>query len=470
MASTVREALSGFPLGLTVTPPDAASERALVRGVALILFHVTDAATAARAKALVASTAALPQPVKLIAIGESGLPEHGLALLRAGAAEYLERPLDLRRLTLLIDVLTIRARLQVSQVPSAPKVIAQCTEDGEFLYATSAPMGRVIDQIRRVAPMDTNVLIQGETGTGKTRLARVIHDLSPRRDRPFLVVNCAALSTTLIESEMFGHVRGAFTGADRDRTGKFAQAAGGTLFLDEVDSLPIEIQAKLLRVVEERVFEPVGTNTSLSMTARLITASNKPLDRECEAGRFRFDLFFRLNVVTFPVPPLREQADVFPSLVANFVRKFGERTGRKITGIAPDAMAVLTAYRWPGNIRELRNAIERAVALRTGGEIQLDDFPDTIRTGLNTYSIAPAPTDDTREMTAMNATAEMRALRPQAEQGTLAGRKADAEATLIRDVLRKNKNNRARTASDLGISRETLYKKLHRYGLFNAVA
>jgi transcriptional regulator with PAS, ATPase and Fis domain len=244
---------------------------------------------------------------------------------------------------------------------------------------------------------------------------------------------------------MFGHVKGAFTGADRDRAGKFADAADGTLVLDEVDSLPPELQAKLLRVVEDRVFEPVGSNKSQPMRARLIAAGNRPLDREVEAGKFRADLFFRLNVVTFHVPPLRERLpQAFAAMIEQFVAEFAGRAGRAIPGLTPEARAALEQFSWPGNVRELRNAIERAVALRPEGLIELDDLPDTVRAGVRLPVSQPPP------------------------DASLAEAKHSAEATRIADALRKNRNNRLKAAAELGISRMTLYKKLHRYGMFDA--
>lgn len=429
-------------------------------GVALLLASVRGAADVSGVTELLQTATALPEPVKTVVIGERGQTRAGLALLRAGAADYLERPLDLRRLALLADVLTVRTRLELAR--SEPP--ATRTPDAPLSPDQAGLMGQVMEQVRRVAPTESTVLLQGETGTGKTRLARVIHDLSPRRDLPLLVVNCAALSPTLVESEMFGHVRGAFTGADRNRTGKFAEAAGGTLVLDEIDSLPLELQAKLLRVVEERVFEPVGSNESQPMQARLIATANRPLAREVEAGRFRSDLFFRLSVVTFELPPLRDRLDALPALIGRFTSELGGRAGRPITGVAPAALSALTAYPWPGNVRELRNVIERAVALLPGGVIGPADLPEAVRT---------AAPDDTRELLALASAAQVPVAPSEptvaeADRRTLAETAAGAEARHIAAALRKNNNNRRRTASELGISRETLYKKLHRYGLFDS--
>jgi transcriptional regulator with PAS, ATPase and Fis domain len=281
--------------------------------------------------------------------------------------------------------------------------------------------------------------LAGETGTGKTRLARSIHELSPRRADPFVVVNCGALAANLIESEMFGHVKGAFTGADRDRIGKFTDARDGTLVLDEIDSLPLSSQAKLLRAVEERVFEPVGSNKSQPMRARLIAASNRQLDKEVEAGRFRSDLYYRLNVVQFYLPPLRERRSEISNLIAGFITEFTARNGRPAQGFAEEALHAIEAYDWPGNIRELRNVIERAVALCPGGEIRLRDLPEAIgRAAARSTSTCSAAVKD------------------------------PASAARIVEALEKHGNNRLRAAVELGISRMTLYKKLHAFGLFGA--
>jgi DNA-binding NtrC family response regulator len=338
-------------------------------------------------------------------------------------------------LAYLVDVLTLRARL-TAPVPQPARV--QCLdENNPFFYAAAEPVGQVMEQVQRVASQQTTLLLTGETGTGKTRLARLIHDLSPRRGKPFLVLNCGCLTANLIESEMFGHVKGAFTGADRDRTGKFAEAGSGTLFFDDIDALPPALQAKLLRAVEERVFEPVGSNKTLPLEARLIVATNRSLEEEVEAGRFRSDLYYRLNVVAFYLPPLRERSGVIGAMVTRFIKEFVTRNAGQVQGIAAPALHALEAYDWPGNIRELRNVIERAVALCPGPEIQVADLPEAMRPAGN----APA------------------------SEGTLSQTKEGAESARITEVLSKHGNNRLRAAAELGISRMTLYKKLHKYGL-----
>jgi len=325
-----------------------------------------------------------------------------------------------------------------------------------LLDALPPEMKGLQEQIRRVAPQETTLLLVGETGTGKTRLARLVHDLSPRRDDPFLVVDCGALSASLIESELFGHLKGSFTGADRDRAGKLAAAAGGTLLLDEINSLPLQLQAKLLRVVDERVFEPVGSNRAQPVRARLIAACNVPLEQEVAAGRFRSDLFYRLNVVAFYLPGLRDRRAAIAGLARKFLAEFAARNRPDVHGMTAAAQRALEGYDWPGNIRELRNVIERAVALCAGDEIGPDDFPEPVRAGASRPLPPPPPPVPGTSLTAV------------APSRTLAGAKEEAEIQRITEALRRHGNNRLRAAAELGISRMGLYKKLRKYGLFDA--
>jgi two-component system response regulator HydG len=325
--------------------------------------------------------------------------------------------------------------------------ISDEVDEDPITEAFGPGLARLGEQVRRVASQETTVLLAGETGTGKTRLARYLHEQSRRQDGPFLVIDCGALSPSLIESEMFGHVRGAFTGADRDRPGKFAAAARGTVFLDELNSLPLTLQSRLLRVVDERVFEPVGSNRPVPLEARLIAATNARLDREVEVGRFRSDLYYRLNVVEFFLPPLRERGQVVPRLTRRFLAEFVKRNRPDIRGIAADALGLIASYDWPGNLRELRNVLERAVALAPGPVVQAADLPEPVRQGR---------WEMPRETSAGRS--------PQLS-ATLASAKEDAEVARIREALEKHDNNRARAAAELGISRMGLYKKLKRYRL-----
>jgi DNA-binding NtrC family response regulator len=494
-AREVISATRGFRLEVVAEIATACNEILVDDRILVVLVHLdgrTDFAGVTRLLQAVARTGRL---VVTIAIQEREDPEQALALARLGVAECLSRPLDLGRLSYLIDAWTIEARYAPRKSPS-PAVgageVHGLGDESPFLFVPDTRMGRMIDQIKRIAPLETSVMLGGETGTGKTHLAGVIHRLSPRRDQPFLTINCGALAANLLESELFGHVKGAFTGADAERTGKLAAVGRGTLFLDEIDSLPPELQAKLLRVVEERAFEPVGSNRMMRLRARLIVASNRPLEREVAAGRFRADLYYRFNVVAFEMPPLRERRPLIPALARSLLAEFASRTGRRIDAIAPEAMQALLAHSWPGNIRELRNVIERAVALCPGDVIGLDDLPDHF------HQIAPAtapepspPTElpsapghaSSPTLAAPGVTSRLSSPEPStlpfaasvADQpvidrsfwgrSALAETKDQAELWLITRALERHGQNRLRAASELGISRMTLYKKLHKYGM-----
>jgi two-component system response regulator AtoC len=374
--------------------------------------------------------------------------QQAIAMLRAGAADYFGLPQDLKKLA---HILATKAG-GLPQTALAEKVPTHCRpgQDPHF-YVLSPEMIEVMDKVRRVITKDATLLLTGETGTGKTRLARYIHECSPRCERPFLVVDCGALAGTLIESEMFGHIKGSFTGADRDRTGKLTAAGEGTLLLDEINALPLTLQSKLLRAVDERLFEPVGSTRLLPLKARIIVASSAPLDQEVRAGRFRADLFYRLNVVGFHLPPLRERPAAIAPLANKFLAEYSLRNGRGIHGISHEALEILIAYDWPGNIRELRNVMERAVALAAGQEIQLKDLPPHLRSTMQ--SRLPLPVPDV-----IGYSSAPRSLFQAA---------AEAEHARITQALLKHKNNRLRAAAELGISRMALYKKLQKYGLRN---
>jgi two-component system, NtrC family, response regulator PilR len=411
--------------------------------VPLGLIHLPAEGDAAEVTRFVAAVAARQPGCALVVLSDPRGAHPPDAFLRAGAAYHAQLPVEPGRLACLLETLTARARSGAGPAPSLRP--ADPPELGPFLAGLDP---EVLGQLRRVAPQETTVLFSGETGTGKTSLARLTHALSPRRAEPFLVVDCAALSPGLLESELFGHVRGAFTGAERDRAGKFAAAGAGTLLLDEVNSLPAALQAKLLRAADERVFEPVGSNRQVPLRARLLAATNTPLDGEVRAGRFRADLYYRLNVVGLYLAPLRQRRGAVAALAGRFLAELAGRGGGAARRLAAEAVAALEGYHWPGNVRELRNVIERAVALCPGAEVQLDDLPPAVREAVRD---APAAT------------------RGCAAGGrTLGESREEVEVLRITEALVRHNNNRQRAAAELGISRMALYKKLHKYGLMGA--
>lgn len=316
----------------------------------------------------------------------------------------------------------------------------------ENIVGRSPAMIEVFETVKQVAPTPATVLIQGESGTGKELIARAIHQLSPRARQPLVIVHCAALAPTVLESELFGHEKGAFTGAHERRIGRFEQANGGTLFLDEIGEIDATTQVKLLRVLGERTFERVGSNKTISVDVRLIAATNKPLANLVKAGIFREDLYFRLRVVELWLPPLRERPGDVPILAYHFLRTISAEYGKKVNDFTMDALQALVRYHWPANVRELRNAIEGAVALCRGDKITLRDLPPNVRGALLS--------EQTSSTSAANA---------QAADSSLTLR--EAEKQLIIRALQETQGNRTKAAERIGISRRTLHRKLRAYGL-----
>jgi DNA-binding NtrC family response regulator len=421
--------------------------------VQLVLIHLSDSQGEDGVADVLQATSGLERSCPTLVLVDNYQPEQAISLLKLGVADYFATPVDLAKLAFLLDVVSLRCQPPVKPAPVAAARPLRAGPAEVHHYVVAPEIAELMEQVRRVAPQDITILVTGETGTGKTHLARLIHQLSPRRDKPFLVVDCSALSASLIESEMFGHVKGAFTGADSERAGKLAVVGEGTLVLDEINSLPPALQGKLLRAVEERVFEPVGSNRSVPLRARLITVSNVPLEEEVSAGRFRADLYYRLNVVGFFVPPLRDRRGAIAPLCNKFLAEFMCRNRPDLTGIAPEASKALQEYHWPGNVRELRNVLERATALAAGPVVQLSDIPELIRSASNQADRLPAPLDSTEEV---------------APNGTLGQARDAIEMRRIREALGKHRNNRMRAAAELGISRMGLYKKLHKYGLIES--
>ena len=364
-----------------------------------------------------------------------GTVETAVEAMRQGAYDFLMKPVNLDHLdTLVARALTAHDLKQKAQTPETPP-------DGkhglENIIGESPAMNAVFDIIRRVAPTQASILIQGASGTGKELVAQAIHRLSTQSKGPFVAVHCAALSSTLLESELFGHEKGAFTGTTGQRRGRFEMADGGTLFLDEISEIDLATQVKLLRVLEERTFERVGGEETITVDIRIVTATNKDLRDDVRQGKFREDLFFRLNVVDILLPALRERAGDIPLLADRFVKEYAERNAKPIKGLMPETLELLTRYGWPGNVRELRNAIEKMVVLAQTEWLTPDDVPGNIR------------------MTARGESPP-----PEGVGGSL----ADAEKQTIVSTLAQHNGNRTRAAAELGISRRTLHRKLKAWG------
>ena len=375
--------------------------------------------------------------------------EQELRRLRMGVRECLTRPLDLRRLTYLIDSLTMRSRLEDARAAKPAAV------DGQLTGAASAAMRQLLNRAQRIAARDVSILLNGETGVGKTHLARWIHQTSPRASRPFVSVNCGSLPPNLIESELFGHKKGAFTGADEDRTGKFAFVQDGTLLLDEIDSLPLPSQAKLLRVLDEGIFERIGCNKSLPFRGRLIVASNRTLEELIERDLFRADLYYRLNVVQFHIPALRNRIDEIRPLVRDFLDTLAKKHDISVPAVDNQVWSVLETYHWPGNLRELRNTIEHAVAHCEGTTIGLEELPAKFsEAGAMAALAAPRASSEALPAATVG----------QSRNGLAKARQV-GEYRYLLDVLDMCDNNRTQAARALGISRTALYKKLGIFGI-----
>ena len=354
---------------------------------------------------------------------------------------FLEKPLQPGVVRTLLE----RAVQQNRLAMEAERLNSQLSYQGVLgdLVGDSMCMKEIFSLIRQVAPTTASVLISGESGTGKELVARAIHTLSRRSTGPFVAVNCAALPESLMESELFGHEKGAFTGANERRIGRFEQADGGTLFLDEIGEIDATTQVKLLRVLGERTFERVGANKTIAVDVRLIAATNKPLPAMVKAGTFREDLYFRLRVVELWLPPLRERPGDVPLLALHFLKEVATEYGRPVTDFTVDALQALMNYAWPANVRELRNAIEGAVALCRGDKITLRDLPPNVRGAALAIPAAGG--------------------RSVLEQPTLT--LEEAERQLIIRALQETKGNRTLAAKNLGVSRRTLHRKLHVYHL-----
>ena len=386
---------------------------------------------------LIARAKSLPKPPICILMTAYGSEELAVDAMKRGADDYIAKG------RLQIDELEMRiARALKQQNLEVENVSLRQQLDAKFgmenIIGQSPAMTEIFEIIQQVAPTRATVLVLGESGTGKELVARAVHQLSPRAKQPFVAVHCASLAPTLLESELFGHEKGAFTGAYERRVGRFEQAQGGTLFLDEIGEIDATIQVKLLRFLGERTFERVGSNKTLTADVRLVAATNKNLEELVKAGKFREDLFFRLRVVEIELPPLRTRTDDVPLLAQAFLREYARENGKAVNDFTADALEAMINYSWPGNVRELRTAIEHAVVLSRGERISLRDLPAAVR---------GAAAGDTKLLPGNTVTVK------------------DAEKQLIQRALKETDGNRTHAARKIGMSRRTFHRKLHEYHL-----
>jgi two-component system nitrogen regulation response regulator NtrX len=376
------------------------------------------------------------QDVATVMISGHGTIETAVKAIKLGAYDFVEKPLSLEK-----TVIVVKNALKHRRLEEENRYLRERFESKHVLIGDSPPMRELRQEIALAAPTNGRVLIFGENGTGKELVARSIHSQSLRRTAKFVEVNCAAIPEELIESELFGHVKGAFTGALTDKNGKFEAADGGTLFLDEVGDMSLKTQAKVLRVLQEQKFEPVGGTDSIEIDCRVIAATNKNLEEEIGAGRFRDDLFFRLNVIPFQMPPLRERREDIPALARHFVTEFSEENGKRNKEIAPSALERLVAYHWPGNVRELKNIIERLVIMVPSDRVEAKDLPPPLQ---------------------QNGSARFDLL---GDFPSLAAAREACESQYIQRKLRENAGNVSKTAEALKLERSNLYRKMKSYGI-----
>jgi two-component system response regulator HydG len=359
--------------------------------------------------------------------------------IKIGAHDYLTKPLDFERLKLTMAHALDHRQVQENRDSFRSSKTLPMQASG--IIGNSEPMRELLEMVSYVAPTEATILISGESGTGKELIAAALHHNSTRKKGPFVKVNCAALVENLLESELFGHEKGAFTGADRRREGKFAQANGGTIFLDEISETSPGMQAKLLRVLQEHEIQRVGGQETIAVDVRVLAASNRKLEEEVAQGTFRDDLYYRLNVVSLHVPPLRERREDIPLLVEYFMEKFANKNNRQISGITPRCMALLLNYPWPGNVRELENAIERGIILMRGDYLDEESLPITVR------------------RFAMKSEAQL------APATSPPGLLEEAEQIVIKNILAETGGNKSEASRRLNITRKTLLSKMHKYGL-----
>jgi DNA-binding NtrC family response regulator len=383
---------------------------------------------------------AVDPDIPTIFITAFGTVESAVAAMKLGAYDYLSKPLDHEKLTLILRRALDQRR--IARENRDLRAALRARQAFEQIVGASPKMQRLLQLVETISASHATVLIQGESGTGKELVARAIHEASPRRDQRLVVVNCSALSESLLESELFGHEKGSFTGATARKRGWFEVADGGTLFLDEIGDVSPHLQVRLLRVLQEREFERVGGTDSIRVDFRLVAATNRDLKGEVAAGRFREDLFYRLSVISLRVPPLRERHEDIPLLVRYFLQKCGQRESKQIASVSPDVMDRLVQYPWPGNVRELENAIERAVVVAHGDRLTLEMLPEEIQ------EWSPSPRKQSRPP----------------EEFTF----EEMERFLIEKALERSGGNKSQAARLLNIHRRSIYNRLKKYGIDSA--
>ncbi len=423
----------GFEV-LTAGAGDEALDRASTHTIDLVLTDLR--MPGGDGLALLRGLRAVNPEIPVVVMTAYGTVASAVEAMKDGAADYLSKPVDLDELELIVMRSLERRALESENRELREQLADRHRLEG--LETANPRMAQAINVAARAAGSRATILVRGESGTGKELLARAIHSSSPRARRPLVAVNVAALPETLLESEMFGHERGAFTGADRQHRGRFEQADGGTLFLDEIGDLPMGVQAKLLRALQEQRFERVGGTGSIQVDVRVVTATSRNLEAMVEASEFREDLYYRLNVVSIEIPPLRERREDIPDLVDRFVRRFGSEAGSEVTEVSREAMDRLVKHDYPGNVRELENLIQRAAVLARGSQITSADLP-----------------------------LHLSGLRPEAEtaRGSLVEHLASIERGLLRQALDEAGGVQTRAAASLGISERHLRYRLKKYGL-----
>jgi DNA-binding NtrC family response regulator len=397
-----------------------------------------------------ASKAARPQ-TPVVVITAHGSERVAVEAMKGGAEDYVPKPFDNEEIRLVVRRALDRTRLEREHRLLLERLER---EYGEGPFVGSGPrMQKVFETIHKVADTDLTVLVRGESGTGKELVAQALHQRSARKERPFVAVNCAAISRELVESELFGHEKGAFTGANARRVGRFEAAHMGTIFLDEIGDMPLETQAKVLRILEERTFERVGGGRPLTVDVRVVAATHRDLEAEVAAGGFREDLYYRLRVVEIPLPPLRERMEDLPMLVERFLGRLAERLGREKKSISGEALSALARHGWPGNVRELRNAVEQAAVLAPGSIIAQGDLPPLARESLRAQDLGRSGSVENYIAAGVSFS---EAKRQQVEQ---------FDRAFLLSALRAHEGNVSRTALAIGMARQSLQQKIRELGL-----